>query len=127
MLYMHTSLRLQVAAGADPQAALAAAARSSPGNLVVFGTNNGFFEDQKAAGDRCLGFRGRGLSERRDRWALVWPTGRQCVKGAVVPAVRACQTPCIPDVTSHAWQQAHQRRSVQWATTAAALAEREGC
>ena len=112
MLYMHTSLRLQVAAGADPQAALAAAARSSPGNLLVFGTNNGFFEDQKAAGDR---------------WALVWPTGRRCVKGAVVPAVRACQAPCIPDVTSHAWQKAHQRRSVQWATTAAALAERKGC
>ena len=51
------ALRLQVAAGADPKAALAAAAQGSPGNLVVFGTNNGFFEDQKAAGDRCLMFR----------------------------------------------------------------------
>lgn len=51
-------VRLQVAAGADPQAALAAAAQDSPGNLVVFGTNNGFLEDQKAANDRYLGFRG---------------------------------------------------------------------
>ena len=87
-------MRLQVAAGADPQAALAAAARDSPGNLVVFGTNNGFLEDQKAAGDRCLGFRGRGLSERRDRctprqggrqrgWEGV--TGTRCAGEASIP------------------------------------------
>ena len=30
-------------------------AKGSTGNLVVFGTNNGFLEDQKAAGDRCSG------------------------------------------------------------------------
>ena len=52
---------LQVAAGVDPKAALAAAAKSSTGSLLVFGTNNGFYEDQKAAGDRCLGFRVTGV------------------------------------------------------------------
>jgi hypothetical protein len=44
---------LQVATGAEPQAALAAAARASAGSLLVYGTNNGFLEAQKAAGDKC--------------------------------------------------------------------------
>jgi hypothetical protein len=43
----------QVAAGTEPRAALADAARDAPGSLLVFGTNSGFFEAQKAAGSRC--------------------------------------------------------------------------
>lgn len=46
-------LHLQVATGADPQAALAEAAQGSNGSLLVFGSNSGFFEAQKAAGQRC--------------------------------------------------------------------------
>ena len=62
-------VRLQVAAGADPKAALAAAARSSSGSLLVFGTNNGFFEDQKAAGDGCAPCQPAGsVLGRQDCW-----------------------------------------------------------
>jgi hypothetical protein len=85
-------VRPQVAAGADPKAALAAAARSSSGSLLVFGTNNGFFEDQKAAGDMCV----------------TGPSSQAACLGSVsaAPTVQKRESLSIPDVINpEGWTQ----------------------